>query len=71
MVFVIGCADPNGLEMYLDGVCHWLCRIITNGQLYVMSFNLTNMPNPCLLAYQFFGESASRKEAVVLLGGIG
>lgn len=32
--------NPNGLEVYLDGVCHWLGRKKTNGQLFLVSFNL-------------------------------
>lgn len=34
--------NPNGLEVYLDGFCHWLGRVKARGQLYLVSFNLTN-----------------------------
>jgi hypothetical protein len=32
--------NPNGLEVYFDGFCHWLGRVEAYGQLYLVSFNL-------------------------------
>jgi len=34
--------NPNGLEVYLDGFCHWLGRVEAFGHVYLVSFNLTN-----------------------------
>jgi len=61
---------PNGLEVYLDSVCHWLGRISTDDPLYLVSFNLTNYSTLLTLTPVDADVTESSLKLVVLNGSI-
>ncbi|XP_024628797.1 F-box protein CPR1 [Medicago truncatula] len=60
---------PNGLEVYLDGFCHWLGRV-AYGQLYLVSFNLTNYKFSVAAAPVDVGVTEQSLKLVVLNGSV-